>query len=207
MSLDLRNCDCMDLMAEFPDKYFDLAIVDPPYGIGTIKNKFGRNKKTGSYKNKTIPGKEYFEELQRVSINSIIWGCQYYLEQLNPKGSFIVWDKKADPDLHNMSSCDIAWFSKRERIRTFDGHWCGAVKFDSEPTIHIHQKPVPLYKWLLYHYAEPGQKILDTHLGSMSTAIACHYFGCDLTGSEIDKDYYDAGMKRVKEQTGFRLTD
>lgn len=189
--------DCMIGMARYPDKYFDLGILDPPFGLSDrTKNKFRRHKETGTYDNKTIPGPEYFKEVERVCKASIIWGCQYMLPFLNPEGSFIVWDKKADPDLHNMSSCDIAWYSKRQRIRTFDGHWCGAVKFDPEPTIHIHQKPVPLYKWLLYHYAEKGFKLLDTHLGSGSSRIAAHNMGFDFTGFEIDKDYFEAQEKR-----------
>src|SRR5690606_34309658 len=139
-----------------------------------------------TYKNKSIPGPEYFKELERVSKQSIIWGCQYMLQYLNPNGSFVVWNKKADPDLHNMSSCDIAWYSKRDKIRTFEGHWCGAVKFETGPTIHIHQKPVGLYKWLLNHYAEPGFKLLDTHLGSGSSRIAAYDMGFDFWGYEID---------------------
>lgn len=201
--LDIRNCDCMDLMREFPDKHFDLAIVDPPYGSSIMaKNKFQRHKTNATtYRNKTIPSPEYFVELERVAKRSIIWGAQYMMEFLNPKGSFIIWDKKADPDLHQMSACDVAWYSERKQIRKFVGHWCGAVKCEQEPTIHIHQKPVKLYKWLLEKYGTGGGKILDTHLGSGSIAIACHYLGYDLVASEIDKDYYDAAMKRIKEQT------
>lgn len=176
------NLDCMIGMEEFPDKYFDLAICDPPF--------------TGTYDNKTIPRPDYYEQLERISKRSIIWGCQYMLPFLNAEGSFIVWNKKADPDLHNMSSCDIAWYSKRDRIRIFDGHWCGAVKCETEPTIHIHQKPISLYKWLLYHYAETGDKILDTHLGSQSSRIAAFDMGFDFTGYELDKDYFEAGNKR-----------
>lgn len=191
--------DCMEGMKRYPDKHFDLAIVDPPFGIGTIKNKFQKHKETFTYKNKSVPGPEYFKELERVSKASIIWGCQYYLEQLNSEGSFIVWDKKADPDLHNMSSCDIAWYSKRERIRTFNGHWCGAVKIDNEQTIHIHQKPVALYRWCLDKYARPGFNILDTHLGSGSHRIAAHEMGFDFTGFEIDPDYFQASDKRFQQ--------
>lgn len=195
----VKNMDCLIGMKDYPDKYFDLAIVDPPFGLSDrTKNKFRRHKNTGTYDNKSIPGPEYFTELDRVSKHSIIWGCQYMLPFLNPNGSFIVWNKKADPDLHNMSSCDIAWYSRRERIRIFEGHWCGAVKFEPEPTIHIHQKPIGLYKWLLYHYAETGFKILDTHLGSGSHRIAAYDMGFDFTGFELDKDYFDAQEKRFK---------
>jgi site-specific DNA-methyltransferase (adenine-specific) len=202
MSVELLHIDCMEYMKGLPDKAFDLAIVDPPYGLSDrTKNKYRRHKTSFSYDNKEIPGENYFTELSRISERQIIWGCQYMMPFLNPDGSFIIWDKKADPDLHNMSAVDVAWYSKRERIRKFTGHWCGAVKFETEPTIHIHQKPVGLYKWLLKHYALPGEKILDTHLGSGSSAIAAHSMGFYFVGCEIDKDYYESACKRFKEQT------
>jgi len=194
---EVYNQDCMVGMDRYPDKWFDLAIVDPPFGLkDTTKNKFRRNKETFTYKNESIHGAEYFKELERVSKASIVWGCQYMMPFLSPDGSFIVWNKKADPDLHNMSSCDVAWYSKRERIRIFEGHWCGAVKFETEPTIHIHQKPVGLYKWLLTHYAKPGFKILDTHLGSGSSRIAADEIGCDFVGFEIDANNFENHLMR-----------
>lgn len=195
---EVFNEDCMIGMARYPDKYFDLAIVDPPFGIGNNHNKFQRHKNHGTYKNDATPGADYFTELKRVAKESIIWGCQYYMAHLNPDGSFIVWDKKVDPDIHNMSSCDIAWYSRRSRIRTFVGHWCGAVKFVQEETIHVHQKPVALYRWLLKKYSQPCNKILDTHLGSGSSRIAAHDMGFDFTGFEIDKDYFEAQEKRFR---------
>lgn len=200
---DVFNEDNMAGMARYPDKFFDLAIVDPPYGSSIMaKNKYQRHSTTDtSYRNKTIPDPEYYAELYRVSVRQIIWGCQYQIPFMKKEGSFIIWDKKADPDLHNMSSCDVAWYSKRERIRTFRGHWCGAVKCESEPTIHIHQKPVSLYRWLLKHYAQTGNKILDTHMGSQSSRIAAYQMGFDYYGWEIDKEYFEAGNKRFKEQT------
>jgi site-specific DNA-methyltransferase (adenine-specific) len=192
------NEDCVEGMKRYPDKYFDLAIVDPPYGSNIMaKNKFQRHKtKDTTYRNEKIPSEEYWEQLYRVSKEQIIWGCQYMMPFLKPTGSFIVWDKKADPDLHNMSSCDIAWYSKRKKIKTFRGHWCGAVKFENEPTIHIHQKPVGLYKWLLKNYALEGMKILDTHLGSGSSRIAAYDMGFDFTAFEIDSTYYERQEKR-----------
>lgn len=193
------NRDCMEAMKEFPDKYFELAIVDPPYGVGTIKNKLQNNRNCGTYKNDSIPPPKYFKQLERVSKNHIIWGCQYFIPYLVPGGSFIVWDKKIDPDLHHMSSCDIAWYSKKERIKTFDGHWNGAVKCEPGMTIHVHQKPVMLYKWLLKNYAKPGDKILDTHLGSGSSRIAADDMGFDFWGYELDKDYFDASVKRFEQ--------
>jgi site-specific DNA-methyltransferase (adenine-specific) len=203
MISNVYNQDCMIGMKEFPDKFFDLAIVDPPYGSNIMKkNKFQRHNTTDtSYRNESIPPPEYYKELYRVSINTIIWGCQYQLPFLIPKGSFIIWDKGADPDLHNMSACDVAWYSKRERIRKFKGHWCGAVKCESEETIHIHQKPKSLYLWLLKHYAQKGDKILDTHMGSQSSRIAAYQMGFDYWGYEIDAEYFEKGNKRFKEQT------
>jgi site-specific DNA-methyltransferase (adenine-specific) len=190
-------------MARLPDKFFDLAIVDPPYGSRIMaKNKYQRHKTTATtYRNESIPDPEYYAEMYRVSKEQIIWGCQYQIQYLKKQGSFIVWDKKADPDLHNMSAVDVAWYSKRERIRKFTGHWCGAVKFETEPTIHIHQKPVGLYRWLLKHYAQPSFKILDTHMGSQSSRIAAYQMGFDYWGWEIDKEYFEAGNKRFREQT------
>jgi site-specific DNA-methyltransferase (adenine-specific) len=203
MNIQLLNIDCMAFMATCKDKEFDLAIVDPPYGSSIMcKNKYQRHKTTDTiYRNKSIPPPEYYTELTRISTEQIIWGCQYMMPFLNPEGSFIIWDKGADPDMHNMSACDVAWYSKRERIRKFFARWCGAVKCESEETIHIHQKPMRLYRWLLRHYAKPGDKILDTHGGSFSSAIAIHQMnqqGMNLSfvGCEIVKDYYDAAMKR-----------
>lgn len=206
---EVFNEDCLEVMKRFPDGFFDLAIVDPPYG-GSImaKNKNQRHKTTAtSYRNKSIPNEEYFSELYRVSKYQIIWGCQYMMPFLKPEGSFIIWDKKADPDLHNMSAVDVAWYSQRKKIRKFTGHWCGAVKFEKEPTIHIHQKPVALYAWLLKHYAEKGFKILDTHLGSQSSRIAAFKLGFDFWGMEIDKKHFNDGNIRFYEQTSLPLFD
>lgn len=196
------NEDCVEGLKRFSDGFFDLAIVDPPYGSNIMaKNKFQRHKTNDTtYRNESIPGADYYEQLYRVSKEQIIWGCQYQIPFIKPEGSFIVWNKKADPDLHNMSSCDIAWYSKRKQIRTFTGHWCGAVKFENEPTIHIHQKPVGLYKWLLKHYATEGMKILDTHLGSGSSRIAAHEMGYDFYAFEIDTTYYERQEKRFKQR-------
>lgn len=191
--------DCMDFMRQAKDKQWDLAIVDPPFGIGVNYQKGQRHKNHGTYTNASSPGPEYFKELARVSHRSIIWGCQYYLWALDPEGSFIIWDKKADPDTQFMSSCDVAWYSKRSRIRTFDGIWCGAVKIDNEQTIHVHQKPLALYRWLLKHYADPGDAILDTHMGSQSSRIAAYDMGFDYTGFELDPDYFAAGCKRFEQ--------
>lgn len=199
---EVYNIDCLEYMKGLPDKFFDLAVVDPPYGSSIMaKNKHQRHKTNATtYRNKSIPPVEYYSELNRVSVNSIIWGCQYQMPFLNPDGSFIIWDKGADPDLHNMSACDIAWYSKRTQIKKKYLHWCGAVKCESEPTIHIHQKPVSLYRWLLENYAKPGDKIFDSHMGSQSSRIAAFHMGFDYWGCELDKDYFEAGNKRFEQE-------
>lgn len=202
-NITLLNIDCMKYMAKLPDKAFDLAIVDPPFGLRDLsKNplRASRGFET-TYKNDSIPPPSYFKELYRVSKRSIIFGSQYFLEHLQPGGSFIVWDKGADPDKQHMSSCDVFWYSERQRIRIFQGLWCGACKFESRKTTHIHERPVGLYSWLLKHYAKAGVRILDTHLGSGSSAISAYYFGCDFVGCELDKDYYINLVERFNEET------
>lgn len=201
------NMDCMEFLRQCPDKFFELAIVDPPYGSSIMaKNKHQRHKTTAtSYRNKTIPGKEYFSELERVSKATTIFGAQYMMEFLKPGGSFIVWDKGADPDKHNMSSCDIAYYSKRVKVKKIYLHWCGAVKCEKEPTIHIHQKPVSLYAWLLKNYAKKGDRILDTHLGSQSSRIAAHKLGFDFWGTELDPKFYADGNERFLRETELPL--
>lgn len=201
MESNVFNIDCLDYMKTLPDKFFELAIVDPPYGNNMMrKNKHQRHRiQDSGYRNKSIPSHEFFDELARVSIDSIIWGCQYMIPFMNPNGSFIIWDKKIDPDLHNMSAVDVAWYSKRSRIRKFTGIWCGACKCEQEPTIHIHQKPISLYKWLLKHYAKPGDKIFDSHMGSQSSRIAADIMGFDFYGCELDPVYLAAGNKRFEQ--------
>lgn len=196
----LYNIDCMEGMKQFPDKFFELAIVDPPYGSSIMqKNKRQRHRTTDTtYRNKAIPSAAYYAELDRVSQRSIIWGAQYQIQYLKPGGSFIIWDKGADPDLHNMSAVDVAWYSERSRIRKAYFHWCGAAKCENEPTIHIHQKPVRLYRWILSKYAKPGDKILDTHVGSASSLIACIDMGFDYVGFELDSDYHTAATERIE---------
>ncbi len=202
MALDLRNCDCMELMKEYPDKYFDLAIVDPPYGIdylhsgglGTNCVNKKHNRRWYDRKNwdLTIPNKEYFTELFRVSKNQIIWGANYFTEHLPPSMGWIFWDKGQNL---SMSDGELAFTSFQVAMRR---KVINRVEILKDGAIHPTQKPTKLYKWILDKYAEPGQKILDTHLGSMSIAIACHDYGFDLTGCEIDKQYFDTGMKRVQ---------
>ncbi len=201
--LDLRNCDNMDLMREYPDNYFDLAIVDPPYGIKRsgqnetfVKNqkhkrKFFEDKKWDS----ETPKKQYFDELFRVSKNQIIWGANYFPQFLKSSMGWIFWDKGQDL---TMSDGELAFSSFDVALRRVIMNRC---ELQIEGTIHPTQKPVKLYKWLLEKYAKQGDKILDTHLGSGSIAIACHYMGFDLVGCELDEEYFDAMQKRIKEET------
>ena len=193
--------DCMDLMRRYPDKHFDLAIVDPPYGINVDAMGLGKGVGTESRTWKAKgwdtkpPTPEYFAELRRVSRNQIIWGGNYF--PLRPTRNWIVWDKN-QPEDGSFGMFEMAWAS-----------WDGCPKmfrmYPSHVTqgkrIHPTQKPIDLYAWLLDRYAKPGQRILDTHLGSGSHAIAAHYFGAHLTACEIDPDYYAAAMARIKRET------
>ena len=190
--IELTNEDNMQLMARYPDKYFDLAIVDPPYGIdinssGRLGHYGGKGKKWDSH----IPNDIYFKELFRVSKNQIIWGGNYF--NLPPTRCFLIWDKEQPEDV-SFASCEFAWTSFNLSAKTF---YKRPQNADIQ-RIHPTQKPVKLYKWLLDKYAKEGDKILDTHLGSMSIAIACHDYGFELTGCELDKEYFDKGVQRVK---------
>jgi len=200
--LTITNEDNMDLMSRYPDNYFDLAIVDPPYGIG-FDNKI-RDKKIKSWDNE-IPNDNYFIQLQRVSKNQIIWGGNYfpYLWKNGCK-SFIFWDK--DPSVETYSDGELAWSSFDIPAKRFYWAWNGLAngikgRNKEEKTIHPTQKPIELYKWLLKNYAKEGDKILDTHLGSGSIAIACHDYGFDLTACELDKEYFDKAMQRINNHT------
>ena len=210
----ITNEDCMDLMARYPDKYFELAIVDPPYGIGAGKRtgttyKLGKNNrrfiskkiyKSNDWDNE-IPKEYYFNELFRISKNQIIWGGNYF--RLPIVKGWIFWHKKiANASIENYADGELAWTSLNKTARYFKYDWNGLGGINSgEKRIHPTQKPVALYKWLLHNYAKEGDKILDTHLGSGSIAIACHDYGFDLTGCELDKEYFDAAMKRISAHT------
>jgi len=192
--IEMLNCDCMEYMATLPDKAFELAIVDPPYGIG--------DRFTGGASGKMqfneivskewdiVPPEEYFKELSRISENQIIWGGNYF--KLPPSRCIIVWDKQISEDF-SLAMCEIAWttFDKLAKIVRIPNPKNGNK-------IHPTQKPVALYKWLLSRYAKPGDRILDTHGGSGSICIACHDLGFDLTWMEKDADYYEAACKRYK---------
>ena len=202
--MNITNEDNMELMARYPDKYFDLAIVDPPYGIGASAKSFinGTSKtKKDYYKDncwdKEIPSKEYFDELQRVSKNQIIWGGNYFTEFLKPSRCWVFWDKT----IHGNSYADgeLAWTSFDKVVRYYRKNIC-QVEVEGE-RIHPTQKTIHLYTWLLNQYAKPNDKILDTHLGSGSIAIACHDYGFDLTACELDKEYFDKAMQRINNHT------
>ncbi len=200
------NTDCMEAMAQMEDNSFDLAIVDPPYGIGDVNQ--ANSRKFHSKKiiwNDSTPNAEYFAELLRVSKNQIIWGINYYSKLVDSVGR-IIHDKtgSAGKQLKELSDADIASHSFGVNIKIFHYEWRGNVQngkinwknLGQDARIHPTQKPIALYKWLLKNYAKEGDRILDTHLGSGSSRIACHDMGFDFVGYEIDKDYFDAQEKR-----------
>jgi site-specific DNA-methyltransferase (adenine-specific) len=213
----------MELMARYPDKYFELAIVDPPYGInenGLSNHSRGgitgfNGKKTGKKieptKYKAFAGndskpmsKEVFQEVQRVSVNQIIWGANHFIENIPNANSscWVVWDKKNGEN--DFADCELAYTSFKSAVRKFEYKWNGMLQEDmanKELRIHPTQKPVALYKWLLSKYAKPNDKILDCFLGSGSIAIACHDYNFDLTACELDKHYFDLAMKQINQHT------
>lgn len=223
---DVYNEDCLKGMARFPDKFFDLAIIDPPYGRGEHGGKDrgkvpNRNNKAGTY----VPGGRYklkewdcrppdisfFDELFRVSKRQIIWGCNYFRMVWGP--GRIVWDKCNDGS--DQSGAEIAYNSMTERVDLFRYMWRGMMQGKSikqghimqgnkklnEKRIHPTQKPVALYSWSLQQFGQPGDKILDTHMGSQSSRIAAYRQGFDFWGWEIDQEYFDDGCKRFKTAT------
>ena len=186
----ITNEDNMELMARYEDNYFDLAIVDPPYGIGISSNPVRQQHDKKKWDD-NIPNTDYFSELFRVSKNQIIWGGNYF--DLPPTQGFFIWDKKQPHDF-SLAMCEYAWSSIQKPAKM----WSLSV-LKERGKIHPTQKPVKLYEWLLINNAKEGDKILDTHLGSGSIAIACHNLGFELTACELDKDYYDAAMKRLEQ--------
>jgi site-specific DNA-methyltransferase (adenine-specific) len=234
-TINFHLADCMDFMRGLPDKCYDLAIVDPPYGIGQGGKKINSKsyKKDGrpiikhdrrngaqiivknsnyhnNYADEKPPENEYFQELMRVSRNQIVWGANHFIDKMAFASSscWIVWDKINGAT--DQSDCELAWSSFGTAVRKFDFLWNGFTQGKSiaegktnqgnkalcEKRLHPNQKPVALYKWLLTNYAKPGQRILDTHGGSMSSAIACHDLGFDLDIIELDPDYFKAGTER-----------
>ena len=207
--IEYFNEDCMVGMARYPDKHFDLAIVDPPYGIGESgtknKTRTGGLAKPKDYKafhggDLTPPDFEYFSELIRVSENQIVWGSNHFISRIPYDSScWIVWDK--DNGATDFADCELAWTSFKSAVRKFRYRWSGMLQENmknKEHRIHPTQKPVALYKWLLTNYAKEGDLILDTHVGSASSLIACHDLGFDAVGFELDEDYYNESKQRLE---------
>lgn len=194
-NITLLNMDCMEYMKSLPDNAFELAIVDPPYGIGINKSgRLGHYGGSGKSWDAVVPSQEYFDELKRVSINQIVWGGNYFI--MAPTRCFLIWDKQ-QPEGVSFASCEYAWTSFDLSAKTY---YQRPQNADVE-RIHPTQKPVKLYEWLLANYAKEGDRILDTHLGSGSSAIAAHYGGFEFVGTELDSDYFEASVKRFQEQT------
>ena len=201
--INITNEDNMDLMARYPDNYFDLAIVDPPYGYGDKKTNilnFRQKEQHREWNN--APNDSYFIELFRVSKNQIIWGGNYFSFIWQHGGRCFIYWHKGNP-VPNFADGELAWTSFNQNAKQFDFRYYGNLEGNSSTSKKFHptQKPRQLYNWLLDNYAKKGDKILDTHLGSGSIAIACHERGFELTACELDKDYFEAACKRIKEQT------
>ena len=191
--MNITNECNMKLMSRYEDNHFDLAIVDPPYGIDiNSSGRLGHYGGKGKTWDSEVPSDEYFKELSRVSKNQIIWGGNYF--DLPPTRCFLIWDKK-QPEGVSFASCEYSWTSFNKSAKTF---YLRPQNADYDGRIHPTQKPIALYEWLLMNYAKEGDKILDTHLGSGSIGIACHNLGYDLTACELDKEYYNAAMERIE---------
>lgn len=213
LKINFYNMDCMEYMANCKDKQFDLAIIDPPYGINMADN-LGKksNEKYANAKahksefliknwDKETPSKKYFEELFRISKNQIIWGANYFVDKIiNPSMGWIVWDKNNSSN--DFSDCELAFTSFDRALRKFKYTWHGMLQENmknKEQRIHPTQKPVGLYSWILQNYAKKGDSIFDSHLGSGSIALACHDLGFDLEACELDKDYFEAAKNRLEQ--------
>ena len=210
--------DCMQGMKEFPDKYFDLAIVDPPYGIGEngdtnhTRSKLAKAKDYKAFSGNDLkpPDKEYFDELFRVSKNQIIWGANHFISKIPYDSScWIIWDK--DNGDNDFADCELAWTSFDSAVRKFKYRWNGMLQENmknKESRIHPTPKPVALYEWLLNRYANPNDVILDTHVGSASSLIACHNTNHKFVGFELDEYYYKVSKQRLDtEMAQMRLSD
>ena len=214
------NMDCMDGMKEFPDKYFDLAIVDPPYGIGVMTMNYttlGAIRAHGyaaakrrDYRKQSEwdikPQNEYFVELIRVSKKQIIWGGNYFADILAPSKSYLIWDKRCNDNMINdFADCEYAWMSNGMGVaRVFRYVWNGMIQGNmksKEERFHPTQKPVALYEWILSKYAKEGDIILDTHVGSASSLIACHNTNHKYIGFEIDEEYFRLAKERLEAET------
>jgi site-specific DNA-methyltransferase (adenine-specific) len=192
------NRDCVEAMKEFPDNYFDLAVVDPPYGDfnGTIERTGGSWSKKYQRDNSIkkwdfAPSAEYFNELFRISKNQIVWGGNYF--KLPPSKHFLIWEKITISESFSMAMVEYAWSSINDNAKLFK------YRPQRENGIHPTQKPIALYDWIFTNYAKPNDKILDTHLGSQSSRIAAYKAGLDFTGFELDKEYFEQGNKRFND--------
>lgn len=195
------NCDNIEFMKSVPDKYYDLAIVDPPYGIGVNMNMGKKKGEVGRYEKKgwdsQIPPPFYFTELQRVSKNQIIWGGNYFTNHLDPSMGWIIWNKEV-PDGVSFSDFEMAWSSFNSAAKQVRIPYCGFIGLNGKKRIHPTEKPVILYRWLLQNYAVKGMKILDTHGGSMNISHSCEIEGFSLDIMEIDPDYFRDGVNAFK---------
>jgi site-specific DNA-methyltransferase (adenine-specific) len=200
MISEVKNMDCIEYMQQFPDKYFELAIVDPPYGININMNMGRRKGKRKNHEIKNwdndIPNNDYFNELFRVSKNQIIWGGNYF--PLSLTKSWIFWDKDV-PEGVSFADGELAWTSFDKTLVKAKIKYSGFHGMDENGKIHPTQKPVALYRWLLKNYAKPNDKILDTHLGSGSSRIAADMEGFDFYACELDTDYFNASQKRFND--------
>lgn len=187
----IYNMDCMELLRQTPDKYYDLCVVDPPYGIGISSNPVRQQHDKKQWDN-AIPKADYFSQLMRVSKNQIIWGGNYFLDYLGASQGFVIWDK-VQPQDFSLAMCEFAWSSIQSPAKM----WKRSVLAERNK-IHPTQKPVDLYEWLLTNYAKSGQTILDTHLGSGSSAIAANNLGFELVGCELDADYFASACQRIE---------
>ena len=194
--IEITNEDNMELMARYPDKYFDLAIVDPPFPINTNGGGKMRTLMRKKDWDNSIPTKEYFVELKRVSKNQIICGGNFFTDYLEPNNKWIIWHKNHAGDKTNFSEAELIYSTCKGNVRVYKESILG-----QSLNWHACPKPVTLYKWLLKNYANTNDKILDTHLGSGSIAIACHDYGFNLTACELDKEYYDKAIQRINNHT------
>lgn len=186
----LYNMDCMEGMAQFPDKYFELAIVDPPYRDTNEPDQWLRANNGNMKEWLPAPKKDYFDELFRISVNQIVWGGNYFTNYLEPNNNWVIWHK-LNEGVH-FSMCEMAWSSIRKNVQL-------KRMLPEKDKIHPTQKPVDLYRWLLKNYAEQGDKIIDTHVGSGSSIIACIDYGFEYIGFEIDKDYCEKAQQRIDD--------
>ena len=203
-SMTLHNVDCMEYMKSLPDNAFELAIVDPPYGMDRkMDGSTGGGRLMNKWKRSTswdiAPSAEYFKQLKRVSVSQIIWGANNFLDSLPPTTNFIFWYKHQPAP--NFADGELAWTSFKGVCKCYDAPCFGAHGQDVGGKIHPTQKPIKLYEWLLKNYAKEGDKILDTHLGSGSHAIAAHYGGFEFVGCELDEDYFSAAVERIERET------